>query len=165
LSTTRPEDDGDGLPDHGVVGDRIFVAWRELRRGAGMASLRDVLYGTGDDALDPAQVDALELLLERGTWRMSDLAAALYIDASTATRTIDRLVLGGLAVRQPATDDARGIVVSATATGRRQCVRIRRGRQVLVREFMEEFDEDERERLARLMQRLVSGVNRRAAQR
>ena len=163
MSGIRAELPGEASPDHREVGDRIFVAWRELRRGAGMAALRDVLYGTGDDALDPAQVDALELLLERGTWRMSDLAAALYIDASTATRTIDRLVAGGLAVRRSATDDARGIVVSATAGGRRQCVRIRQGRQVLVREFMEEFTGDERERLAELMQRLVAGVNRRAA--
>jgi DNA-binding MarR family transcriptional regulator len=146
-----------------VVGDRIFGAWRELRRGAGMASLKDVLYGTGDDALDPAQVDALELLLERSTWRMSDLATALYIDASTATRTIDRLVAGGLAVRRPAADDARGIQVSATALGRRKCQRIRRGRQVLVQEFMEEFDTEEREQLARLMQRLVAAVNTRSA--
>jgi DNA-binding MarR family transcriptional regulator len=184
LTTTPPDDDGRGdgqRVGHGeggdgragvgdgpngveirVVGERLFVAWRELRRGAGMSALRGVLYGTGDDALDPAQVDALELLLERETWRMSDLAAALYIDASTATRTIDRLVAGGLALRRPASDDARGIVVSATPAGRRQCQRIRRGRQVLVREFLEEFSGEERERLALLMQRLVAGVNRRA---
>jgi DNA-binding MarR family transcriptional regulator len=164
LTTIRSEDDGEDSSEVAVreVGERIFVAWRELRRGAGMSALRDVLYGTGGDALDPAQVDALELLLERDAWRMSDLAAALYIDASTATRTIDRLVAAGLAVRQPASDDARGIVVSATPTGRRRCVRIRRGRQVLVWEFIEEFSGDERERLAVLMERLVAGVNRRA---
>jgi DNA-binding MarR family transcriptional regulator len=161
LSVPRPEG-RPAPPDHRVVGDRIFVAWRELRRGAGMAALREVLYGTGDDALDPAQTDALELLVQRSMWRMGDLAAALYIDASTATRTIDRLVANGLAARRPASDDARGVLVSATASGRRQCARIRQGRQVLVREFMEEFTVDECERLAVLMQRLVAGVNRRA---
>jgi DNA-binding MarR family transcriptional regulator len=143
----------------GAISDRIFAAWRELRRGAGVASLREVLYGSGDDALDPAQLDALELLIERGAWRMSELAAALYVDASTATRTIDRLVAGGLAVRRPATDDARGIVVSATSKGRKQCIRIQRGRRVLMREFLDEFTLDECEELGSLMQRLVLSVN------
>jgi DNA-binding MarR family transcriptional regulator len=154
---------GTAFDQRRAIGDQIFLAWRELRRGAGTAALRGVLYGAGEDALDPAPVDALELLLERSSWRMSDLAAALYIDASTATRTIDRLVESGLAVRRRATDDARGIVVSTTAAGRRLCVRIRRGRQVLVREFMQEFSVEECQALAELMERLVDGVNRRAA--
>lgn len=144
------------------VCDQIFAAWRELRRGAGVGSLKEVLYGSGENALDPALLDALEMLIQRGAWRMSELAAALYVDASTATRTIDRLVNTGLAVRRQATDDARGIVVSATSRGRKQCLRIQRGRRVLMQEFMEEFTFDECQELAALMQRLVHSVNRSA---
>jgi DNA-binding MarR family transcriptional regulator len=131
-----------------------------LRRGAGVASLKEALYGSGADALDPGQTDALELLITRGAWRMSELAAALYVDASTATRTIDRLAASGLAVRRPATDDGRGIVVGATTQGRKQCLRIQRGRRAAMRMFIEEFSYEECSELASLMQRLVRSVNR-----
>jgi|SRR6478736_1535692 len=142
-----------------AVADDIFEAWRELRRGAAMGSLKDQLYGAGNDALDPAQADTLELLTSRGAWRMNEIAAALYVDASTATRTIDRLVSSGLAVRQPAMDDARGVLVGATADGRKQCIRIQRGRRVLMRGLIQEFSYDECVQLAGLMQRLVQSVN------
>src|SRR5687768_12899328 len=120
-----------------------------------MIALKEVLYGAGDDALDPAQLEALELLRERSAWRMSELAAALYVDASTVTRTIDRLVAGGLAERRPSTRDARGVVVSATPRGDEQCRRIQEGRRVLMTEFMEEFRADEWVVLAHLLHRLV----------
>jgi DNA-binding MarR family transcriptional regulator len=143
-----------------AVAEEIFAAWRELRRGAGVASLKEALYGSGPDALDPGQTDALELLITRGAWRMSELATALYVDASTATRTIDRLTASGLAVRRPASDDGRGIVVGATPQGRKQCLRIQRGRRAVMRKFIEEFSYEECTELASLMQRLVRSVNR-----
>jgi DNA-binding MarR family transcriptional regulator len=156
------ESSDDDLVD---LAQRVFDAWRELRRGAGVSSLREHLYGSGDDALDPGQLDALEFVLQRGAWRMSELAAALYVDASTATRTIDRLVESGLVVRRPATEDARGIIVSATPKGRRQCARIQRGRTELMLTFLEDFDSDEAQVLATLMERLVASVNRVATRR
>jgi DNA-binding MarR family transcriptional regulator len=161
--TVRPvEAPADDLVE---LGQRVFDAWRELRRGAGVSSLREHLYGSGEDALDPGQLDALELVLQRGAWRMSELATALYVDASTATRTIDRLVDSGLVVRRPATEDGRGIVVSATAKGRKQCARIQRGRTELMLTFLDDFEPDEAQSLATLMERLVASVNRVANRR
>jgi DNA-binding MarR family transcriptional regulator len=147
------------------LGQRIFDAWRELRRGAGVSSLREHLYGSGDDTLDPGQLDALELVLQRSAWRMSELANALYVDASTATRAVDRLVDSGLVVRRPATEDGRGIVVSATAKGRKQCGRIQRGRSELMLTFLDDFELSEAQALAALMERLVASVNRVANRR
>ena len=65
---------------------RIGAAWRELRRGASMQAFRPIVYGEGDDALDLGQVDALDMLVFHGSVRMGDLADALRVDASTATR-------------------------------------------------------------------------------
>jgi DNA-binding MarR family transcriptional regulator len=161
----RPLDEPADDDDLVELGQRIFDAWRELRRGAGVSSLREHLYGSGDDALDPGQLDALELVLQRGAWRMSELANALYVDASTATRTIDRLVASGLVVRRPATEDGRGIVVSATSKGRKQCARIQRGRSELMLTFLDEFELPEAQALAGLMERLVASVNRVANRR
>src|SRR5215210_2372965 len=93
---------------------RVGTAWRELRRGAAMQRLRPLLYGDDPDSLDLGQVDTLDLLMERGECRMSDLAGALRVDASTATRAIDRLVTRGLVERSHPPEDRRTVVVQAT---------------------------------------------------
>ncbi|MEJ5254840.1 MAG: MarR family transcriptional regulator [Acidimicrobiales bacterium] len=135
---------------------RIGVAWRELRRGASMQAMRDRLYG---DLLDPAQVDALDVV-HVGAKRMSELAEALRVDASTATRTVDRLVANGLLRRTSAPDDRRVVVVEMTPAGRRLHERLSRRRRVMLLSVLEEFDPDERLALAELLERLVRGVDR-----
>jgi DNA-binding MarR family transcriptional regulator len=89
----------------------------------------------------------------------------LYVDASTATRTIDRLAEHGLAVRRSATEDGRGVVVSATPRGRRQAARVQRGRRELMAALLEDFTPEDGRQLAALMERLVAGVNRVASRR
>ena len=64
-----------------------------------MVALRDHLFGAGEDALEPGQVDTLDLLVQQPAWRMTDLADALRVDPSTATRAVQRLVRAGLAER------------------------------------------------------------------
>jgi hypothetical protein len=49
------------VPDIDVLAS-IGFSWRELRRGAVADRLRDKLFGEGDSALDPGQVDTLDLL-------------------------------------------------------------------------------------------------------
>ena len=71
---------------------RIGASWVQIRRGAAMGTLREYLLGTGDEALEQGQMDSLDLLARQPSWRMSDLAEALRIDPSTATRAVQRLV-------------------------------------------------------------------------
>jgi DNA-binding MarR family transcriptional regulator len=138
---------------------RIGAAWRDLRRGASMAGLRAYLYGEGDDAVDLGQVDTLDLLASQSTWRMRDLALALRVDASSATRAVDRLVAAGLAERSRAADDARAVVVSLTRTGRaRHDVLVERRRTAMDR-ILAGFAPDERRQLAELLERLIAGVD------
>ena len=142
------------------VVSRVGIAWRELRRGAAMQALRPLLFGDGPDALDLGQVDALDLLAERDGCRMSELADALRVDASTATRAVDRLVADGLAARGVASDDRRAVVVSLTAEGverHRQLYERRRG---VVERIVDDFDADELSQLADLLERLVAAVDR-----
>lgn len=138
---------------------RIGVAWRELRRGASMQAMRDRLYG---DLLDPAQVDALDVM-HAGARRMSDLAEALRVDASTATRTVDRLVDSGLVRRTSAPDDGRVVVAEMTPAGRRLHEKLSRRRREMLLTVLEEFDPSERVALAELLERLVRGVDRYAS--
>ncbi len=86
---------------------RIGRAWRELRRGTVHGVLAERLFGQpGEpDAVEPGQLDVLDLLASRDDRRMSDLAAALRVDPSTVTRTLQRMEAAGLAsaARRPAT--------------------------------------------------------------
>ena len=58
---------------------RLGRSWRDMRRGAAMALLRDRLFGTDLGALEPGQVDTLELIVQQPEWRMSELADALRV--------------------------------------------------------------------------------------
>jgi len=100
-----------------LVVARMGRAWRDLRRGAATAVVRDQMFGTDAEAIEPGHMDVLDLL-DR-TWRMGDLAAALRLDPSTITRTIQRMEADGLVVRTPATGDRRVVTVAITRAGRR----------------------------------------------
>src|SRR5688500_17190316 len=94
---------------------RIALAMREIRRGAAMPRLRERLYGTA--ALDIGQHDALEVVVSLGEARMGDVAAALRVDPSTATRAVAKLEDAGLVERRRADTDARAVVVAPTTSG------------------------------------------------
>ena len=96
---------------------RIGLAWRETRRGASASALRDYLYGQGDQAIEMGQMDTLDLLVDGNPWRMSELAEALRVEPSTATRAVQRLVSAGLAERRTNHDDGRVVQVTITPAG------------------------------------------------
>ncbi len=139
---------------------RIGASWVQIRRGAAMGSLRDYLLGTGDEALEQGQMDSLDLLARQPSWRMSDLAEALRIDPSTATRAVQRLVSAGLAVRTTNDDDGRVVMVEITDAGRSRHadVNVRRGR--LMTHMLGAFTPDERPVLADMLERFVAAVDK-----
>jgi DNA-binding MarR family transcriptional regulator len=150
-------------PDELEVALRIGAAWKELRRGAAMSAVRDWFYGTGDDALELGQVDTLDLLAAQASWRMTDLAEALRVDPSTATRAVQRLVRDGLAERRPSEDDGRVVMVSATEAGRAQHEAVARRRRAALETMLGEFDDVERRDLADLLERFVAALDHLAA--
>lgn len=145
---------------------RVGSAWRQLRRGGSMLELRQMMYGgTREAPLDVAQGDALDAILELEPVRMGELAAVLRVDASTATRTVDRLVAAGLALRVECRDDKRGVVIKATAQGRRRQARMVATATEALEEILSVFDAGELRTLAALMERLVQSLDRVVAQR
>jgi DNA-binding MarR family transcriptional regulator len=148
-----------GPDEERELGLRIGAAWKELRRGAAMSALRDQLFGAGDDALEPGQFDTLEALAQRPVWRMSDLAEALRVDPSTATRAVQRLLRTGLAERQRFREDGRVVLVAATDVGRRRYDAIARCRRAFMASVLEGFDAEERRQFAHLLERLVAAVD------
>jgi len=138
---------------------RIGAAWRELRRGASMQAFRPIVYGEGDDALDLGQVDALDMLVFHGSVRMGELAEALRVDASTATRAVNRLVDAGLAARERSDDDGRVMVVVLTEHGEE----VHRAMMVRRRDALEgilaDLSPKERLQLATLLERFIVGLD------
>ena len=63
------------------------------------------------------QFRALVLLEGEPGMRAADLAQALAVSPSTATRLCDRLVRNGLVVREASTQDRREVCLSLTASG------------------------------------------------
>jgi DNA-binding MarR family transcriptional regulator len=140
---------------------RVGSAWRQLRRGGSMLELRQLMYGgpNGADPLDVALGDALDAVIELEPVRMGDLAAALRVDASTATRTVARLADAGLVVRTEAKDDRRAVEIQATARGRRRQEQMVDAAVETLTEILGVFDRDELQALGDLMERLVASLD------
>jgi DNA-binding MarR family transcriptional regulator len=138
---------------------RFGMSWREMRRGAAAGALRDQLYGDGDDALEPGQVDTLDLVVQRDEWRMSELAEALRVDPSTATRAVQRLVRAGLVERRTHIEDGRVVMVAATTLGRSTFEDLLKRRLNLVAVLLADFSPEEREQLTELSTRFVHAID------
>ncbi len=132
----------------------IGGAWRDLRRLRGLAVFGRALTVDGID-LEPGETDTLDAVGEHGPVRMSELADALQIDPSTATRGVDRLERRGLVERQRHLADGRGVAVVLTSSGRRLHERLSERRRHLLDGVLARFDDDERQILAELMPRFV----------
>lgn len=150
------------ISDLGAKSDvftRMAMLWRELRRGASTAVVRDRMFGTGDEAIEPGHMDVLDLLFEHEPRRMNDLAAALRVDPSTVTRAIQRMEHDGLVERTPASEDGRGVAVTSTDEGRRRRDVVAQRRQDIVRHIMQPLSDGERDQLVELLERFVLSLD------
>lgn len=81
------------------------------------------------DDVTLAQYRVLVELTSRGPQRVADLASALGVDRSTATRMSDRLVRKGLASRRRISSDRRTVLISLTPAGRELITEVTRNRR------------------------------------
>ena len=122
-----------------VVADRLHSAALHLLR-----RLR-----TEDDALgiSPPRLSALSVVVFAGPLGIGALAAAEGVAAPTMTRLVDSLEHDGLVRRRRDPSDARGVIVEATAVGRRV---LTKGRQRRVRTLAEGLTTLSRQELAEI---------------
>jgi DNA-binding MarR family transcriptional regulator len=113
----RPEDRDDLI-------DAVLGASRAL-----VAVAARSLAGLAED-VTLAQYRALVELAARGPQRPADLASALGVDPSTATRMCDRLVRKQLVQRRRISADRRGVRISLTGAGRSLVEEVTRRRRV-----------------------------------
>ena len=124
-----------------------------------MGRLIEHFFGVGEDALEIGQMDTLALLVQQPEWRMGDLAEALRVDPSTATRAVQRLEKFGLAQRCTGTEDKRVVMVSASDSGRARHAEAAARREELLQHIMSAYEPIEFEQLATLMERFVSSLD------
>jgi DNA-binding MarR family transcriptional regulator len=98
--------------DTRLVVDAVVAASRALV-GVAVRSLAGL-----EEEVTLAQLRMLVLLCSRGPQRLADLAEALAVNPSTATRMCDRLVAKRLVRRQRVTSDRRTVRVAVSPTGR-----------------------------------------------
>ena len=99
----------------GRGGDELVDAVLGASRALVAVAARSLATVAEDVTL--AQYRVLIELAARGPQRLADLATALGVDRSTATRMCDRLVRKRLVHRRRTNQDRRGVRVSLTAAG------------------------------------------------
>lgn len=138
---------------------RLGRAWRQIRRGAATSAVRDRIYGVGTQSIEPGQMDALDFLIATNSCRMGELAIALGVDPSTATRAVQRLVKSGLVEHVSHDGDARVVHVGITTKGRNVHAEVAERRREVLASVLSEFSPDERPRLADFMERFARAID------
>lgn len=144
---------------------RLGRAWRQIRRGAATSAVRDRIYGVGARSLEPGQMDALDLLVTSGSCRMGELAIALGVDPSTATRSVQRLVKAGLVEHVSHDGDARVVFVDITDSGRALHQEVSERRREVLSSVLGEFSSEEQPRLADFLERFARAIDSSARRR
>lgn len=118
----------------GAQGDEIAGAVLRASRALVAVAARS-LATVADDVTLP-QYRALIELAARGPLRLADLADALTVDRSTATRMCDRLVRKRLVMRRRSSEDRRVVRVSLTDAGLELVAEVSRRRHAEIRRIV-----------------------------
>jgi DNA-binding MarR family transcriptional regulator len=109
----------------------------------------------------PTQVGLLRVLECQGPLKMADLGRHLGVTPRNVTKLVDALEGEGLVRRKPVPRDRRATLVELSPRGAAQAQALFcRGMEEAVALF-EELSEADREQLARLLRRLLEGLQRR----
>lgn len=129
-------------------------ALRDLMR---LHALRDRVRA-GGRGLTASGAHAMELLAERGALSLNALARELFVDKSTASRTVGLLEDHGHVVRLADPRDGRAIRVELTTAGRLLEARMREDAVAEAEAALAGFAPEEREGALALLHRLTRAV-------
>jgi len=110
-------------------------------------------------ALDRAAYILLRRLESDGPANVGQLAAALGLDGSTATRQVAALEREEFVTRERDPQDGRGTVISATPAGLARLRLVRKARAELYERVLADWSDEDRRRLAALLHRLNQSLD------
>ncbi|WP_187830281.1 MarR family winged helix-turn-helix transcriptional regulator [Siccirubricoccus phaeus] len=130
--------------------------------GALALALSDALLQEAQDqAPEPGPAAAaIALLRHEPGMTIERLRRALRLSHPGAVRLIDRLVEDALVVRHPSPTDRRAVALHLTEAGDRRCDAILGARQRRMARALSILDEDERQTLGLLTDKLLAGLIR-----
>jgi DNA-binding MarR family transcriptional regulator len=108
------------------------------------------LANVAEDVTLP-QYRFLVVLASRGPQRLADLATALGVDRSTATRMCDRLVRKRLVTRRRAQEDRRAVRVSLTPAGAELVAEVSRRRRAEIATIVGRMPASHHDRVVRAL--------------
>ncbi|HET6794764.1 MAG TPA: MarR family transcriptional regulator [Acidimicrobiales bacterium] len=111
-----------------------------------------------EEEVSLAQYRVLVVLASRGPQRLADLAEALAVQPSTATRVSDRLVRKRLVRRQRASADRREVRLTLTGSGRQLVDRVTRRRRAEIARLIAALDPDERHAVVAALRALTDAA-------
>lgn len=141
-----------------TAANSIGSAWRFLRR-ARAAILTEAIGSHVEPPLEFGEVDTMDEVAARGgDASMSDIAAGMQIDRSSATRAVSRLVERGFAVRRRDPTDNRVIRVVLTDAGTSTQAVVRDQRLDFAVRVLAHFSVDDQAAIARLLPAMVDTI-------
>ena len=138
--------------------DDIERALTTLVRRANLPRLYDRLAASAGIPLDRASYVTLGRVDEDGPVRVRDLARALGVDPSTASRQVGLLERTGLVARVTDDGDGRAVLVKVTQVGIDALRRMREARRLALAEIMAPWPDADRVTFAALLTRLTDGL-------
>jgi DNA-binding MarR family transcriptional regulator len=110
------------------------------------------------DDLSPVQLRALTVLRENSGGNLAQLAEAMGVTVSTASRLVDRLITARLASRKPSDRTRREVTLRLTRSGRTTLQRYDRLRLESVRACLEQVRPETRDALLGALREVVEAV-------
>ena len=104
-------------------------------------------------------VDALDRLADHPEVSVADLAHAIDVAHSTASRLVDRAEVAGAVTRHPGATDSRRTAVALTPTGRTLAMVARQARTTYLARVTTDWNDEQRAILADLLTRLAAAVH------
>src|SRR4051794_12164233 len=111
-----------------------------------------------EDQVDPSTFPLAKQLMCHDAMRLSDLASAVELDASTVSRQVKQLEDKGIVERTPDPADGRASLIGITSHGQQVIHDGMRRRFERIRSVLEPWDEDDRVQLQHLLTRLAADL-------
>lgn len=143
---------------HTDIDARFVEVMRQLRHRTTLPAIYTSIHIVDGHQLTITQINALRTLAREKAWRMTEIAAELGIDHTTASRTFAPLVRLGLAERAKDPSDGRTVLIRATAKGQEQTRIIARRTLGLTRAVLGKMAPERRLLLTELLEEYVSAV-------
>ncbi len=131
------------------------LAWRDLRRARWLTAFASLDAG---QPLEASEIDTLDQIAWSEHGRMHEIADGLQVEASTATRAVDRLIRKGLAERGRDPVNGRYMRVWLTDEGDRVRAALIERRLTFVSEVLDRFEPGDRADLVRLLPELAAAI-------